>query len=78
VQAVQAEMTQFQTQAESKMRMNMMSSMMGMLTGSGNAGLGDVLPYIDEYDNYQDELKDAGCTGKSKSGRSKSGGDGQN
>jgi hypothetical protein len=56
VQVVQAEMTQFQQQAQSQMRMNMMSGLMGMLTGSGAAGLGDVVPYIEKYDKYQQDM----------------------
>jgi hypothetical protein len=70
VQSVQAEMAQYQTDAQSKSKMNMLSGVMGLLTSSGAAGLGDVVPYVEAYDSYQQQLKDTeGCTGKSTNDR---------
>jgi hypothetical protein len=61
------EMQSFQQQSQQQQQFKMMSGMMGMLTTSGQGSLGDVVPYIEEYDNYMADKDSLGCVPKSRS-----------
>jgi hypothetical protein len=68
MQMAEQEMAQFKAQSESMARMNMMSGFLGLLTGAGRGGLGDVAVLVSDYDKYQQKLDEAHCGPTSSGG----------